>query len=180
MGPQRPIDVTSDKRLCSLFLALHGSDTKGRKAVIIRTGVHDPHTTSIEQVFKATHFCSDIWVEEEESLSVVGVVQILDMAGVTAAHGLQMTPAVVKKAMTIWQVGQRYIIPSWKMFFSNYYCSLFSVNLFLAFECDFGLESINFVWKVTVKKTWLYFYFLLLFLLFFWFACHSLNLLGEW
>merc|ERR1719259_308060 len=27
------------------------------------------------------------------------------MAGLTAAHGFQMTPAVVKKAMTVWQDG---------------------------------------------------------------------------
>nr|XP_045595419.1 retinol-binding protein pinta-like isoform X1 [Procambarus clarkii] len=88
-----------------MFLPLPGYDNQGRKVVIIRTGLHDPKTTTMDEVFKATHFISDIlWIEDEQ-MSLSGVVQVLDLAGVTPAHGMQMTPALVKKAMTIWQEG---------------------------------------------------------------------------
>lgn len=86
------------------FLPLPGYDHLGRKVVIIRTGVHDPQTTSMEQVFKATQLIGDVLWLEDEQLSVTGVVQVLDLDKVTAAHGMQMTPGLVKKAMTIWQV----------------------------------------------------------------------------
>ncbi|XP_076029003.1 alpha-tocopherol transfer protein-like isoform X3 [Oratosquilla oratoria] len=45
----------------------------------------------------------DLMLEEDEQQTVAGFVQILDLADVTAAHGLQMSPALVKKAMTVWQ-----------------------------------------------------------------------------
>lgn len=61
----------------------------------------------MDQVFKATHLISDIMVDEDEPMSITGVVQLLDMEGVTAGHAMQMTPAIVKKAMTIWQVRTR-------------------------------------------------------------------------
>nr|XP_053640679.1 uncharacterized protein LOC128694561 [Cherax quadricarinatus] len=87
-----------------MFLPLPGYDNEGRKVVIIRTALHDPKVTSMEEVFKATHLISDVLWMEDEQMSVTGVVQLLDMADVTPAHGMQMTPALVKKAMTIWQV----------------------------------------------------------------------------
>ncbi|KAG0725935.1 Retinol-binding protein pinta [Chionoecetes opilio] len=97
-----------DKKLRSIlelgtFLPLPGHDPEGRKVIIIRTAVHDPKDHSMDEVFKATHLISDIMLDEDEPLSITGVVQLLDMEGVTAAHAMQMTPAVVKKAMTIWQ-----------------------------------------------------------------------------
>ncbi|XP_069951886.1 retinol-binding protein pinta isoform X4 [Cherax quadricarinatus] len=88
-----------------MFLPLPGYDNEGRKVVIIRTALHDPKVTSMEEVFKATHLISDVLWMEDEQMSVTGVVQLLDMADVTPAHGMQMTPALVKKAMTIWQEG---------------------------------------------------------------------------
>ncbi|KAF2349280.1 CRAL-TRIO lipid binding domain, partial [Trinorchestia longiramus] len=89
---------------CSLFLPLPDRDPKGRLTVIIRTGGFDAQTTHIEQVFRATNMISDIMCDEEEDVSVTGLNQILDMAGSTMSHTLQMTPAIVKKAMTVWQV----------------------------------------------------------------------------
>ncbi|KAA0200297.1 hypothetical protein HAZT_HAZT007294, partial [Hyalella azteca] len=86
-----------------LFLPLPDLDPQGRQIVIIRTCGHDPHTTGIEKVFKATHMISDIMCDEIETLSITGFTQILDMAGGSLAHNLQMTPAVAKKAMTVWQ-----------------------------------------------------------------------------
>lgn len=91
-------------RLPSTFLPLPGYDHDGRRVVIILAGGHDPKLHSMDEVFKATHLISDIMVDEDEQMSITGVVQILDLKGVTAAHALQMSPPLVKKAMTIWQV----------------------------------------------------------------------------
>ncbi|XP_050697147.1 retinol-binding protein pinta-like isoform X1 [Eriocheir sinensis] len=99
-----------DKKLRSIlelgtFLPLPGYDHDGRRVVIILAGGHDPKLHSMDEVFKATHLISDIMIDEDEQLSITGVVQILDLKGVTAAHALQMSPPLVKKAMTIWQDG---------------------------------------------------------------------------
>ena len=88
----------------STFLPLPGHDAAGRKVVIILAGGHDPKQHTMDEVFKATHMISDIMVDEDEPQSVTGIVQLLDLNGVTAGHAMQMTPAIVKKAMTIWQV----------------------------------------------------------------------------
>lgn len=58
----------------------------------------------MDEVFKASCFIGDTLYDEDEILSITGMVQILDMAGMTSGHVLQMTPAISKKAMTIWQV----------------------------------------------------------------------------
>lgn len=88
-----------------IFLPLPGYDHLGRKVIIIRTGIHNTKTTKMDEVFKATNFIGDIMAEEDEQSWITGIVQILDFEGSTAAHGLQMTPSLVKKAMTIWQEG---------------------------------------------------------------------------
>ena len=41
---------------------------------------------------------------EDEQCSVTGCAMILEMDGLTASHAMQMTPGLVKKSMTIWQV----------------------------------------------------------------------------
>ncbi|MCL4140573.1 UNVERIFIED_CONTAM: hypothetical protein GTU68_002396, partial [Idotea baltica] len=59
----------------------------------------------MDDVFKATHMVSDVLLDEDEQHTITGVTQIIDLQGVTGAHALQMTPSLVKKAMTIWQDG---------------------------------------------------------------------------
>ena len=87
-----------------MFLPLPGFDNLGRRVFIVRGSLHNTNTTSMDIVFKATHLVSDIFWEEDEDMSVAGVVQVLDLQGATPSHGLQMTPSLVKKAMTVWQV----------------------------------------------------------------------------
>ncbi|XP_066978641.1 retinol-binding protein pinta-like isoform X5 [Macrobrachium rosenbergii] len=99
-----------DKRLRAILemgevLPLPGYDPKGRKIVLVRSGAHDPKEYMIDEVFKATCFISDIMFEEDEQAGITGIVNILDMEGVTPAHMMQMTPPLVKKTMTIWQEG---------------------------------------------------------------------------
>uniref|UniRef100_A0A0P4WKF0 CRAL-TRIO domain-containing protein n=1 Tax=Scylla olivacea TaxID=85551 RepID=A0A0P4WKF0_SCYOL len=99
--------MRDDHSFCSTFLPLPGHDPQGRKVIVIRAAGHDPKEFTMDEVFKATHMISDIMVDEDEPMSVTGFVQLLDVEGVTAGHAMQMTPAVVKKAMTIWQVWTR-------------------------------------------------------------------------
>ncbi|CAL4095895.1 unnamed protein product [Meganyctiphanes norvegica] len=88
-----------------MFLPLPGYDKEGRRVVFIRTSVHDPAKFSMDECFKATHFINDVMIEEDEQCSITGFVQCMDMAKATMAHNLQMTPALMKKSMTIWQDG---------------------------------------------------------------------------
>lgn len=64
----------------------------------------------MEDIFKATHMVADVLLEEDEHFSITGVVQIVDLKGATYAHALQMTPSLVKKAMTVWQVGAKRLL----------------------------------------------------------------------
>ncbi|XP_076029000.1 retinol-binding protein pinta-like isoform X1 [Oratosquilla oratoria] len=99
-----PLDPKTKQILdLGVFLPLPNYDNLGRRVVIIRSGRSNPKLQSIDEVFKATHLISDLMLEEDEQQTVAGFVQILDLADVTAAHGLQMSPALVKKAMTVWQ-----------------------------------------------------------------------------
>lgn len=86
-------------------LPLPGYDANGCKVMVIRNNVHDPHTTSMDQVFKASMMIGDSLFEEDEQSGITGMVQVLDMAGMTSGHFLQMTPALAKKAMIVYQDG---------------------------------------------------------------------------
>lgn len=87
-----------------LTLPLDGYDARGCKVVIVRSAMHNTSTTSMDEVLKASNMIGPC-VEDDEQWSVTGIVQVIDLAGATASHGMQMTPAFVKKAMVIWQVG---------------------------------------------------------------------------
>ncbi|XP_068204365.1 retinol-binding protein pinta-like isoform X2 [Palaemon carinicauda] len=99
-----------DKKLRAIlemgeFLPLPGYDPKGRKIILIRAAAHDPKVHSMDEVFKATNFINDILIEDDEQACITGIVNLLDMQDMSAAHVMQMSPALVKKAMIIWQEG---------------------------------------------------------------------------
>lgn len=41
---------------------------------------------------------------DDETISVTGVVAIIDLKGVGMGHAMQMTPSVIRKAVNSWQV----------------------------------------------------------------------------
>ncbi|XP_067007751.1 retinol-binding protein pinta [Anabrus simplex] len=88
-----------------VFLPLRHPDPEGRLVCIIRAAAHNPHVHLQNDVFKIGKMILDLAVEEDisELSSVYGVVAIFDLNGVTLAHALQMTPAVIKKAVHAWQ-----------------------------------------------------------------------------
>ena len=88
----------------SQTLPLPGHDSRNCKVVLWRIGVYDPHKFSMDDTSRAAWMLADILMEEDESMSIAGTVSVLDMAGATSAHMLQMTPALAKKSLTVWQV----------------------------------------------------------------------------
>ena len=46
----------------------------------------------------------DLLCREDQSISVKGVVAIIDMKGVSLGHAMQMTPSMIRKAVNSWQV----------------------------------------------------------------------------
>lgn len=77
---------------------------EGRLVVIIRAAAHDPSRHNQNDVFKADKMVLDVAVKEHfENATVFGVAAVIDMRGVTLAHGRQLTPKIIKKAVHAWQ-----------------------------------------------------------------------------
>ena len=71
----------------------------------MRNGVYDPQKFSTDDLMKVTMtigFLLDHF--ENETASITGAVQIIDVANLSAGHILQMTPAISKKMMVFSQV----------------------------------------------------------------------------
>lgn len=66
--------------------------------------LHDPSMFSMDEISKASCMVTDVFLEEDMSSVVAGVTYIVDVKGTTADHMLQMTPQLIKKSVTIWQV----------------------------------------------------------------------------
>ncbi|KAK7792213.1 hypothetical protein R5R35_000493 [Gryllus longicercus] len=86
-----------------VFLPLHNRDHEGRLVVVIRAAVHNPNFHLQSDVLKVGKMILDLVLEEDESVPVKGVVAIIDLQGVSLGHALQLTPAVIKKAVHTWQ-----------------------------------------------------------------------------
>jgi len=86
-----------------VFLPIPGKDKKGRKIVLIRSCIHDPYKHKQDDVFKVMNMVLDLLCREDESISVKGVVAIIDMKGVSLGHAMQMTPSMIRKAVNSWQ-----------------------------------------------------------------------------
>ncbi|XP_063232385.1 retinol-binding protein pinta-like [Bacillus rossius redtenbacheri] len=86
-----------------VFLPLrrHGAD--GALTILIRTAVHNPQTQALDGVFKVGNMVVDALLEEDELVSVYGVVAVCDLAGVSLGHARQLTPSIIKKAVHSWQ-----------------------------------------------------------------------------
>jgi len=63
----------------------------------------DPNTMKLEDHFKVSTMVMELAFDGDEQSQIKGVVLIQDMGGMTASHALLITPALGKKAMTVWQ-----------------------------------------------------------------------------
>ncbi len=46
----------------------------------------------------------ELLCREDEAISLTGVVAIVDLVGVGFGHAMQMTPSIIRKAVSSWQV----------------------------------------------------------------------------
>lgn len=86
-----------------VFLPLLEPDIYGRQIVIIRTAAHTPSKHKIEDVIKIGRMILDYMMYTKETISVYGIRAIFDMSGVALGHALQMTPVVIKRAVSSWE-----------------------------------------------------------------------------
>jgi hypothetical protein len=46
----------------------------------------------------------DLMCRDDEAISMTGVVAIVDLTGASFGHAMQMTPSMIRKAVSSWQV----------------------------------------------------------------------------
>nr|ATY51904.1 CTD6 [Heliconius melpomene] len=73
------------------------------RVAIIRPGVYDPDKYKINDIFSVSILIQRILMKEDDNVIVSGMRTILDLEGVTVAHYLQMTPAVMKRMAVLSQ-----------------------------------------------------------------------------
>ena len=69
----------------------------------MRNGVYPPEV-KIADVVKVNMMTADLLIEENDRFVICGAVNVLDHEKNTLAHMVQMTPSVVKKMSTVFQV----------------------------------------------------------------------------
>jgi len=69
----------------------------------MRDGVFPPDVKIVD-VIKANMMMSDIMLEENDRLIICGSVNVMDHANSTMAHMAQMSPALMMKMTTLFQV----------------------------------------------------------------------------
>jgi hypothetical protein len=85
------------------MLPLPLPDDQGRFVMLMRNSVYPPET-KIADVVKTNMMMADILLEENDRLVICGSVNVMDHEKNTLAHMIQMTPSVVKKMTTLFQV----------------------------------------------------------------------------
>ena len=86
-----------------MYLPLPGYDKHGRKVVLMRAGPSDPDTMKKDDEFKTSTMIMEAAMEGDQQAVIRGMVLIQDLEGMTLAKTLGFTPAVAKRAMTVWQ-----------------------------------------------------------------------------
>ena len=69
----------------------------------MRGGLSDPDTMKKDDEFKVSTMIMEAAMAGNSQAVIRGIVLVQDLAGMTLSHTLGMTPAVAKKAMTVWQ-----------------------------------------------------------------------------
>ncbi|KAK4028900.1 retinol-binding protein pinta-like isoform X1 [Daphnia magna] len=85
------------------ILPLPGRDDEGRKVIIIRATIHDAYKHKQDDVLKVMNMVIELMCRDDEATSITGVVCVVDLKGVGMGHAMQMTPSVIRKAVSSWQ-----------------------------------------------------------------------------
>ena len=86
-----------------VVIPLPGYDRHGRKVVVMRGGKSDPNTMKKDDEFKASTMMMELAMAGDTQAVIRGIVLLQDLSGMTASHAVSMTPAIAKRAMTVWQ-----------------------------------------------------------------------------
>lgn len=86
-----------------VFLPLRKLNSDGKMVVVIRAAVHNPSKHKQSDVLKAGLMILDLAMRDSESVSIHGIIAILDLDGVTAGHALQLQPSLIKNLVHAWQ-----------------------------------------------------------------------------
>lgn len=78
-------------------------DDEGRMVVIIRAAVHSPSRHKMSDMLKASLMTLDLALRDHEPVTVHGITAILDIAGMSYEHVLQLPPSVIKSLVHAWQ-----------------------------------------------------------------------------
>ncbi|XP_075210873.1 retinol-binding protein pinta-like isoform X2 [Lycorma delicatula] len=87
-----------------VFVPLLKKDPNGRLVVIIRAAIHDAKKNEQNDIFKISTMILELAVERDESISVYGIMAIIDLRGIGFGHVRQLTPGIIRKAVHSWQV----------------------------------------------------------------------------
>ncbi|KAB7496406.1 Clavesin-2 [Armadillidium nasatum] len=128
--PEDPVTREILKR--GIMVALKDLDNKNRRVLIMRNN-YDAKEYELSVLNKAIYMLGDVFYEIDEIHQVTGLVMIMDLKDSTMAHFLLYPPAVMKKAMVLWQDG---------------YCArhkgMYYINMNSAFETMFKAFSVFF------------------------------------
>ena len=96
--------------ICTFFfrfnVPLKGYDKNGRKVIILRSSVADPNKVTMADNFKTSMMLNELAMKDPSKdfqAQVCGVVIIQDVHGVTLSHMRSFSPAIGKKATTVFQ-----------------------------------------------------------------------------
>jgi len=84
-----------------IYIPLPGYDRHGRKVIVMRGGLSDPDTMKKDDEFKTSTMVMEAAMNGDKQAVICGIVLIQDLNNMTLAHAI--SPAVAKKAMTVWQ-----------------------------------------------------------------------------
>ncbi|XP_050724981.1 retinol-binding protein pinta-like isoform X3 [Eriocheir sinensis] len=98
-----------DKKLRSILelgivLPLPGFDQNGRRVMMSRPGLLDLSYATMDDLTKAAMMLFDVYQEEDEAHTVTGMVMVEDLKNISISYIAAMTPVIMKKAMTLFQV----------------------------------------------------------------------------
>ncbi|KAK3865836.1 hypothetical protein Pcinc_028580 [Petrolisthes cinctipes] len=87
-----------------MFIPLMDKDLHGRRVIITRPGLEDPRETKVDDLMKACMLIMDVFLEDDEDVTITGVTFVEDVKELSMAHVVTFTPVMVKKMMTLIQV----------------------------------------------------------------------------
>ncbi|XP_076630030.1 retinol-binding protein pinta [Colletes latitarsis] len=86
-----------------VFVPLRKLDNEGRMVVIVRAAAHTPAKHKMADMLKASLMVLDLALRDHESVTIHGITAILDIAGMSYEHVLQLPPSVIKNLVHAWQ-----------------------------------------------------------------------------